>query len=196
MASTRLRRLDCLLWLLAPVALVGLQSLLPTALRAQTQAPVQHLECNLGYTLQECQVATVLLRKALAQYPVDSLGEWTWVLVRPQDWKRILSAKGFDPNDPAFSSLTKRKTFLDGSLLERASRRGMELRLKWHMPIEELLDLSIRHELAHALCNERNEIKAERVAMALRDGATLSCRGVLVGEDQHGRNKSGQLARR
>jgi hypothetical protein len=44
------------------------------------------------------------------------------------------------------------------------------------MPIEGLLDLAIRHELAHALCNDPDEAKAERAAIALKDGTPLSCR--------------------
>ena len=88
-----------------------------------------------------------ILRKALAKYPVDALGEWTWVLVRSKDWKRILSDRKFDPNHPAFSYLPKKETFLDGALVVKASIRGFELREQWHMPIEDLLDLAVRHEL-------------------------------------------------
>ena len=143
---------------------------------AQSQAPKQHFACNVGYTPNECQVAATVLRKALARYPVDALGEWTWVLVRSEDWKQILSVRGFDTDHPAFSYLPKRETFIDGALVVRASTRGVELSAIWHMPIEDLLDLAIRHELAHALCNERDETKANRAAIALRNGAPLSCR--------------------
>ena len=144
----------------------------------KTQARKQHFACNVGYTPKECQVASAVLRKALARYPVDTLGEWTWVLVRTEDWKRILSERRFDTNNPAFSYLTKRETFLDGSLVVRSSIRGTELRLIFHMPVEDLLDLAIRHELAHALCNEVDESEANRVAVALKDGTPLPC-GVI-----------------
>jgi len=80
-------------------------------------------------------------------------------LVRTEDWKRILSARGVNTNVPAFSNLTKRVTLLDGSLVVETSARGVELRMIWQIPIEDLLDLSIRHELAHAFCNERNELE-------------------------------------
>lgn len=143
---------------------------------AQKQAPKQHFACNVGYTSRECQVAATVLRKALARYPVDALGEWTWVLVRTGDWKQILSVRGFDTNHPAFSYLPKRETFIDGALVVRASIRSVELSVIWHMPIEDLLDLAIRHELAHALCNERDETKADRAAIALKNGTPLSCR--------------------
>ena len=142
---------------------------------AQKQAPKQHFACNVGYTPRECQVATTVLRKALARYPVEALGEWRWVLVRTEDWKQILSDRKFDTNHPAFSYLPKRETFLDGALVVRSSIRGVELSAIWHMFIEDLLDLAIRHELAHALCNDRDEAKADRAAIALKNGTPLSC---------------------
>jgi len=154
--------------ILATLVVIGIQSQFPTDLHAQTQE--QHFACNIGYTKQECQAATAKLRNAIARYPVDALGQWTWVLVRTADWKHVLAAKGFNVNDPAFSNLTNRVTFLDGSIVDGVSIRGMELRLIWHLPIEELLDFTIRHELAHALCNERDEFKANRIAVSLKNG--------------------------
>jgi len=142
----------------------------------QKQAPRQQFACNVGYTPRECQVAATVLRRALARYPVEALGEWRWVLVRSEDWKQILSERRVDPNVPAFSYLLKRETFLDGSLVGGASIHGSELRAIWHMPVEDLLDLAIRHELAHALCNRGDESKADRAAIALKNGTPLSCR--------------------
>jgi len=142
---------------------------------AQKQAPKQHFVCNVGYTPRECQVAMMVLRKTLERYDVEALGEWTWVLVRTEDWKQLLSERRFDPNHPAFSYLPKRETFLDGALVVRSSIRGVELSAIWHMAIEDLFDLAIRHELAHALCNDPDETKAERAAIALKNGTPLSC---------------------
>ena len=143
---------------------------------AQKQAPRQHFACNVGYTPRECRVIATVLRKAVARYPVDTLGEWTWILVRTEDWKQLLSERRFDSSHPVFSYLPKRETFLDGALVVRASVRGAELAVIWHMPIEDLLDLAIRHELAHALCNDPDETKANRGAIALKNGTPLSCR--------------------
>lgn len=143
---------------------------------AQKQGPKQHFACNVGFTPGECQVAATVLRKALARYPVDALGEWTWVLVRTEDWKQLLTERGFDSNNSAFSYLPKRETFLDAALVVRGSIRGVQLSAIWHMPMEDLLDLAIRHELAHALCNVRDETKADLAAIALKNGTPLSCR--------------------
>jgi hypothetical protein len=145
---------------------------------AQTQGPQQHFACDVGYTRTDCQVAMTVLRKTLKRYPVEALGEWTWVLVRTEDWKHLLSGRRFDSNHPAFSYLPKRETFLDGALVGKTSMRGVELSAIWHMAIEDLLDLAIRHELAHALCNEPDETKAERAAIALKNGTPLPCRVV------------------
>jgi hypothetical protein len=143
---------------------------------AQKQAFRQHVVCNAGYTPSECQLAVTVLRKALERYPVDGLGEWTWVLVRTKDWKQLLSERKFDTNHPAFSYLPKRETFLDGALVVKSSIRGVELSAIWHMSIEALLDLAIRHELAHALCNDPDETKAARSAIALKNRTPFSCR--------------------
>jgi len=141
---------------------------------AQKQAPKQHFVCS--YTPRECQAAMTVLGKTLERYHGEGLGEWTWVLVRTEDWKRLLAERRFDPNHPAFSYLPKRETFLDGALVVRSPIRGVELSAMWHMAIEDLFDLAIRHELAHALCNDPDETKAERAAIALKNGAPLSCR--------------------
>jgi len=164
----------------------------PLVAQIETQAPApkQHFVCTVGYTQQECQVAVQGLRKALAKYPVAALGEWTWVLIRTEDWNQILSARRVDTNHPALSYLPKRETFLDGALVAKSSIRGMELSMIWHMPIEGLLDLAIRHELAHALCNETDESKTDREAIALKNGMPLSCRVVEQASAANGRNQA------
>lgn len=48
--------------------------------------------------------------------------------------------------------------------------------MTWHMPIEDLLDVAIRHELAHAICNEYDESKADSESIILKNGTPLSCR--------------------
>jgi hypothetical protein len=159
------------------------------AASVQTQFPGQRFTCTVGYTSEECQAGMRVLRNALARYSVDALGRWTWVLVRTVDWKRILAERGFDTSHPAFSYLPKRETFLDGSLVVRKSLRGVELSATWRMPVEDLLDLAIRHELGHALCNQLDEAKAERVAVALKNGTPVSCQGTVVAKRHTDRDR-------
>ena len=155
---------------------VGLRAQGVSAGTRQGTTPKQHFVCNTGYTLEKCHVEMDILRKVLAKYPTAALGEWSWVLVRSEDWKTILLSRQFDPNSPAFSFLPASETFFDEALMLPVSNRGAELSAVWHMPVEELLDLSVRHELGHAVCNERDERQADHVAAALlRDSRRISC---------------------
>jgi hypothetical protein len=140
-------------------------------------APQQHFVCDRGYTEQECAIDVAVLHKVLAKYPSENLHEWTWVLVRPKEWKRILRDRKLDPDlIPAFTYLPDRVTFFESALVRKISLGSFELSARWHMPIENLLDLAVRHEIAHALCQERNEAEADRIARVLQQGGTISCR--------------------
>jgi hypothetical protein len=122
----------------------------------------------------------VVLRKALANYPVAQLGNWTWILVRSENWKSILLPRGLDPDSPAFTFYPKRETFIEEALVTQVPVRGGELLLKWSMDRMGLLDLAIRHELGHALCNDANERNADRVARLLEEKKTVSCQAPAV----------------
>jgi hypothetical protein len=118
----------------------------------------------------------VVLRKTLANYPISQLGEWTWVLVRSENWKLILLAKRLDPSVPALTDPAAKVTFFEGALVGGASGRLSELMAVWHMGRANLLDLAIRHELGHALCDEPSEEEADRVAGLLEQQSPISCR--------------------
>lgn len=135
----------------------------------------QHFVCNTGYTLEKCHRDVAVLRKALSKYPVEQLGEWTWVLVRSADWKEIRAARGLDPNSPAFTFYEKRETFFEEAMLADVPARSGALIVSWSMSLPNLLDFAIAHEMGHALCNEKEEFRAERVARMLREGRPPSC---------------------
>jgi len=137
--------------------------------------PAQKFVCNTGYSQTNCNEQVLVLRKALANYPVAQLGSWTWILVRSEDWKAILRSRSLDPDSPAFTYYPKRETFFDEALVTQVPARSPELLLKWNMDREGLLDLAIRHELGHALCNEPDERNAERVAKLLEQRKPVSC---------------------
>jgi hypothetical protein len=138
-------------------------------------APMQKFVCNTGYSQKQCREDMVVLRKALANYPVAQLGNWTWILVRSENWKSILLPRGLDPDSPAFTFYPKRETFIEEALVTQVPVRGRELLLKWNMSMRDLLDLAIAHELGHALCNDKDEWNANRVGQLLRDGKAPSC---------------------
>ena len=143
-------------------------------------APMQKFVCNTGYSQKQCREDMAVLRKALANYPVAQLGNWTWILVRSENWKSILLPRGLDPDSPAFTFYPKRETFIEEALVTQVPVRGGELLLKWSMDRMGLLDLAIRHELGHALCNDANEPNADRVARLLEEKKTVSCQAPAV----------------
>ena len=137
--------------------------------------PTQQFVCNTGYRQKQCDEEVAVLRKALANYPVAQLGNWTWILVRSEDWKAILRPRGLDLDSPAFTFYPKRETFIEEALVTQIPVRDRELLLKWSMSRGDLLDLAIRHELGHALCNDANERNADRVARLLEQRKPFSC---------------------
>ncbi len=77
----------------------------------------QRFLCAKPYSIAECDKQVVILQAALRRYPTEGLGQWTWVLVRSEDWKPILTRVQMDPNSPAFSILERRQTFVEEALL-------------------------------------------------------------------------------
>jgi hypothetical protein len=150
----------------------------------QRSPPARHFVCDKGYTLKQCDEELVILKKALAKYPISDLGEWTWVLVRSEYWKRALLTQTLDPGIPALTDPAARATFFDEALVAGASGRMSELMSVWHMGRESLLDFAIRHELGHAFCNDANEMDAERVARLLKQNKPISCK-TKVGANSH-----------
>ncbi len=159
----------------AQVLLVALQSKAVAEAGPPVGAPAQHFVCNTGYSLRKCQVDMAVLRKSLAKYPANELGEWTWVLVRSADWKYIVMPRGIDPDSPAFTYLPKRETFVEEALVAQVPHRAEELIVRWGMSTDVLLELAVAHELTHVLCEEPGEWKTNRAARALLNGKPLSC---------------------
>ena len=121
----------------------------------------------------------VVLKKALANYPVFDLGEWTWVLVRSEDWKLVLLARTLDPNIPALTDPAIRTTFFEEALVARVPGRLSELMAVWHMGREGLLDAAIRRELGHALArtasSARSALSGDIAAVSSRWPQSTCC---------------------
>jgi hypothetical protein len=136
----------------------------------------QHFVCNVGYSIRQCNEQMSVLRPLLAKYGADHLGDWTWVLVKSEDWKSLQQLHGMDPNSPAFSSLSRRQTFFEEAIVTPIPGRSAELIREWSSSIDHLLNLAVTHELGHALCKERNERKADAYGQQLRKGQTAVCK--------------------
>lgn len=117
-----------------------------------------------------------VLRPLLDQYGAARLGGWTWVLVKSDDWKALQLAHRMDPDSPAFTVLDRRETFFEEALVSPVAPRRVELVRQWSLGMDDLLNLAVTHELGHALCNEKNEKKADAYGEQLRKGVSLVCR--------------------
>lgn len=143
----------------------------------------QNFYCHSGFTLADCRQDIAQLKAVLARYPADELGNWTWVLVRSQDWTSISQFLRLKSGSPAFTALDQRETFLEEALFQHQGLRSAELQRAWLMPIDKLLNLAVTHELGHALCGEPNEAVADRFGEELRQGQRPSCRSSKLHND-------------
>jgi hypothetical protein len=134
--------------------------------------------CNTGYTIESCQSELDSLRRVLSTVDAASLGEWTWVLVRSEDWKPILRKVGRDPDSPAFTIIEKRQTFLEEALFVPTAGRSGTLLAKYRLPLSSLLKHAVLHELVHAICGERDEDRTRKYAEQLWRAGVLTCPGV------------------
>jgi len=139
-----------------------------------TPNAVQFL-CSQKYDKTECVKDATALRQALATYPTELLGAWSFVLVPADDWKALLRGQGGDPVSPAFSMLDQRVTLLDGSLFVGSATRNKELLQHFAKVGPALVDLAITHEMGHAICQETNERRADDYGRELREGKTPDC---------------------
>jgi len=82
----------------------------------------QHFVCNPGYSVELCRRRWRCCGACSAGIPANWLGEWTWVLVRSEDWKPMKRRLRLDPDSPAFSYLGARRTFLEETLVASGAR--------------------------------------------------------------------------
>ena len=136
----------------------------------------QHFVCNTGYTLQQCHQQMSVLRLLLNKYGAGRLGDWTWVLVKSDDWMDMKRQHRMDPDSPAFTVLDRRETFFEEALVSSVTVRQVELVRQWSLGLDDLLKLAVTHELGHALCNEKNERKADAYGEQLRRGVAVVCK--------------------
>jgi hypothetical protein len=168
---------NCLEWILIAV-LLGIAS--PTnASQVDDHLANQHFFCNTGYALDACDSQIAMLKTVVARFPTKALGEWTWVLVRSQDWKRLSRTLGLNPDSPAFTCLETRTTFIEEALVNKVPWRASDLIARWHMGMTDLLNIAVEHEMGHALCHSRDEDKANHVAGILEQKRPLSCQSGL-----------------
>jgi hypothetical protein len=139
-----------------------------------TPSNIQFL-CSQKYDRAECVKDATALRQAMSPYPMQLLGTWSFVLVPADDWKALVRGQGGDPVSPAFSMLDQRVTLLDESLRVASATRNKELLQRFNLMGPALIDLALTHELGHAICQEKNERKADDYGRELREGKVPDC---------------------
>jgi hypothetical protein len=144
--------------------------------REEAAPGAPHFVCNTGYSAQQCHEQMSALRPLLDKYGAVRLGGWIWVLVKSDDWKALQRLHGMDPDSPAFTVLDRRVTFFEEALVSPVTVRRVELVRQWSLGMGDLLKLAVTHELGHALCNERNEKKADAYGEQLRKGQPVQCK--------------------
>jgi hypothetical protein len=135
----------------------------------------QHFHCNTGFDQHVCEQHVAKLKAVLRRYPADAPEGWTWVIVRSEDWQRLLGGLRLDRRSPAFSALGLRSTFLEEALFVYSPTRADELVRDFHAPFNQLLSIALSHELGHVICHERNETATNRIVEQLRRGEHPEC---------------------
>lgn len=143
-----------------------------------TPSTIQFL-CSQKYDRTECVKDATTLRQAMAPYPTQFLGAWSFVLVPADDWKALVLSQGGDPVSPAFSMLDQRVTLLDESLFVASASRNKELIQRFSVIGPALVDLAITHEMGHGICQEKDERRADNYGKELRAGKVPDCSKTL-----------------
>jgi hypothetical protein len=128
----------CAVWLLASSRGVGLS--IPKTIQ---------FFCTQDYDRQACLKDSIALRHALASYPLDQLGTWSFVLVQSGEWKNLVHGLGGDPTSPAFSIIEQGTTVVEGSLFSATPSRNKEQLLMFGLIGDALLDLAVTHGTRH-----------------------------------------------
>jgi hypothetical protein len=71
--------------------------------------------CTHNYDGPACLKDSVALRHALAPYPLERLGTWSFLLVPADDWRTLLGGLRQKSLSPAFSIIDQRMTVLESS---------------------------------------------------------------------------------
>ena len=131
--------------------------------------------CTQHYDRQACVNDSLALRHALASYPLERLGTWSFVLVPADDWRALVAGLRGNPVSPAFSIIEQRTTVVERSLFTATPSRNKELLLMFGVIGNALIDLAVTHELGHAICHDQDERRADDYGRGLREKKPVAC---------------------
>jgi hypothetical protein len=139
--------------------------------------PSIRFACTDDYDAKQCAADSETLVSVLKNYPANMLGEWTFVLAGSGHWRSAVLALGGKPGSPAFSDLGSRVTVLEDAFFAGHGQGLSELMSRSGMPPHQLLEYALTHELGHAICQDRDEIRADKYALLLRRKSVAVCAG-------------------
>jgi len=131
--------------------------------------------CTHNYGSQDCLKDSTALRNALAPYPLELLGRWSFLLVPADDWRPLVLGLRQNPVSPAFSIIDQHITVLESSLLTSTPLRDKSLLQTFGVIGGALLDLAVTHELGHAICQDKDQRRADDYGRELRQKNTVEC---------------------
>ena len=137
----------------------------------------QHFVCNTGYSLERCHQHSAKVAAFLGRFHNELPPNWTWILVRSDDWSGILRRLRLETHSPAFSVLEKQQTFLNEALFRTTATSSAELLLNFRVPLDQILSVALSHELGHAYCTDAHEREANRFAEQLMRTGAAVCHG-------------------
>jgi hypothetical protein len=141
----------------------------------KTDLNTQQLSCSSRYERQECQEHLTRLKTVLSKYPIQKLGNWTWVLVSSEEWNPLIRRLHLDARSIAFSTLKQRTIVLEQTLFLLHGPRAKALADNLEVPVDQLVSMAVSHELGHILCRNSSEAVAEQAAEQLRQGKRIDC---------------------
>lgn len=141
--------------------------------------------CTRNYDRKACVNDSVALRHALSPYPLERIGTWSFVLVPTDDWRALVRGLRGNPASPAFSIIEQRIIVVESSLLTATPIRDKNLLRTFGVIGSALLDLAVTHELGHAICQERDERRADDYGRELRQTKAVDCTKTPAGETTH-----------
>jgi hypothetical protein len=152
-------------------------SIVPVDLDATVSIPKAiRFFCTHNYDSQACRKDSVALRDALAPYPLERLGTWSFLLVPADDWRTLHRGLHGNPVSPAFSIIDQHITVLESSLFTATPLRDKSLLRTFGMIGNALLDLAVTYELGHAICQDQDQRRADDYGRELRQTKTVDCR--------------------
>ena len=131
--------------------------------------------CGDGLAGEDCQLAEGIVRLSLKALN-RSLPEWRVVIIPESRWADAAGRYRIKSTTPAFTDLSIRTTYLQGSLVIQDGRIDENLQRYTHWDGRARLVWVIAHEYGHILCGTRDEQKANAAAGQLIYGKRLVCR--------------------